>query len=59
MAIVHRNHFFHLYKQNKSSEYKVKFRQASNCCKRVPEGAKLTYAYKTKECITSGLLVNC
>ena len=25
-AIVHRNHFFHLYQQNKSSESKVKFR---------------------------------
>ena len=29
-AIVYRNHIFHLYKQNKSSESKVKFRQASN-----------------------------
>ena len=29
-AIVHRNHFFHLYQQNKSSESKVKFRQANN-----------------------------
>ena len=28
-AIVHRNHFFRLYQQNKSSESKVKFRQAS------------------------------
>ena len=28
-AIVHRNHFFCLYQQNKSSESKVKFRQAS------------------------------
>ena len=34
-AIIHRNNFFHLYQQNKSSESKVKFRQASNCCKRV------------------------
>ena len=34
-AIVHRNHFFRLYQQNKSSESKVKFRQASNRCKRV------------------------
>ena len=25
-AIVHRNHFFHLHQQNKSSESKVKFR---------------------------------
>ena len=34
--IVYRNHFFRLYKQNKTSESKRKFRQASNCCKRVP-----------------------
>ena len=52
-AIVHRNHFFHLYQQNKSSESKVQFKQASNCCKRVFEAAKLTYATKTKESITS------
>ena len=52
-AIVHRNHFFHLYQQNKSSESKVKFRQASNHCKGVPEAAKLAYATKTKESITS------
>ena len=52
-AIVQRNHFFPLYQQNKSSESKVKFRQASNCCKRVLEAAKLAYATKTKESITS------
>ena len=40
-AIVHRNHFFRLYQQNKSSESKVKFRQASNHCKRVLEAAIL------------------
>ena len=34
-AIVHRNHFFRLYQQNKSSESKVKLRQASNPCKSV------------------------
>ena len=32
-AIVHRNHFFHLYQREKSSDSKVKFRQASNHCK--------------------------
>ena len=48
-AIVHRNHFFHLYQQTKSSE----FRQASNSSKRVLEAAKLAYASKTKEPITS------
>ena len=52
-AIVHRNHFIRLYQQNKSSESKVKFKQASNCCKRVLEAAKLAYATKTKEPITS------
>ena len=50
-AIVHRNNFFHLYQQNKSSEYKVKFRQASNCCKRVLKASKPAYGNKTKESI--------
>ena len=49
-TIVHRNH---LYQQNKSSESTVKFRQASNHCKWVLEAAKLAYATKTKESITS------
>ena len=39
--------------QNKSSESKVKFRQASHCCKRVLDAVKLAYASKTKESITS------
>ena len=52
-AIVHKNHFFCLYQQNKSSESKAKFRQASNRCKSVLEAAKLAYATKTKESITS------
>ena len=52
-AIVHRNHFFHLYQKDKSSESKVMFRQASNRCKRVLEAAKLAYDTKTKESITS------
>ena len=52
-AIVHRNHFFYLHQQNKSSESRVKFRQASNCCKMVLEATKLAYATKTKESITS------
>ena len=42
-----------MYQQNKSSESKVKFRQASNYCKRVLKGTKLAYATKTKESITS------
>ena len=48
-AIVHRNHFFRLYQREKSSDSKVKFRQASNRCKRVLEAAKLAY----EESITS------
>ena len=51
-AIVHRNHFFCLYQKDKSSDSKVKFRQASNRCKRVLEAAKLAHANKTKESIT-------
>ena len=30
-AIVHRNHSFHLCQKDRSSESKVKFRQANNC----------------------------
>ena len=52
-AIVHRSHYFHLYQQNKYSESKVKFRQASNHCKRVLEAAKPAYATKTKDSMTS------
>ena len=52
-AIVHRNHVFRLYQREKSSDSKVKFRQASNRCKRVLEAAKLAYANKIKESITS------
>ena len=51
-AIVHRNHSFPVYQKDKSSDSKVKFRQASNRCKRVLEAAKLTYANKTRESIT-------
>ena len=63
-AIVHRNHFFCLYQKDKSSECKAKFRQASNCFKRVLEAAKLAYANKTRvhhfpETWLSGLLANC
>ena len=47
-AIVHRNHFFCLHQQNKSSKFKVKFIQGSNHCNRVLEAAKLAYAKKTK-----------
>ena len=52
-AIIHRNHFFRLYQREKSSDSKIKFRQASNRWKRVLEAAKLIYANETKESITS------
>ena len=42
-----------MFQQNKSSESKVNLRQASNCCKKILEAAKLAYADKTKESITS------
>ena len=45
--------------KDKSSDSKVKFRQASNRCKRVLEAAKLAYANKTKESITSQKLGSC
>ena len=48
-AIVHINRLYEQYK----SESKLKFRQASNHCKRVLEATKLAYASKTKESITS------
>ena len=49
--VARRNHFFCLYQKDKSSASKVNVRQASNCCKRVLDAAKL--ANKTKESITS------
>ena len=66
-AIVHRKHFFCLYQKDctKSSYSKVKFRLASDCCKKVLAAAKLAYANKTKrvhyfpEAWFSSLLENC
>ena len=52
-AIVHRNHFLCLYQKDKSSDSNVKFRQVSNCYKTVLGAAKLAYANKTEEFITS------
>ena len=52
-VIVQRNRFFCLYQKDKSSDSKVKFRQASNCCKRILEAAKIAYTNKTKQSITS------
>ena len=40
--------FFRLYQRETSSDSKVKFRQASDRCKRVLEAAKLAYANKQK-----------
>ena len=51
--MFHRNHFFCLYQKGKSFASKVNLRQASNHCKRVLEGVRLSYANKTKESITS------
>ena len=39
-VIPHRNLFFRLYRQNKFSASTVKFRPASNCCKRILEAIK-------------------
>ena len=52
-AIVHKNHFFLFYQKDKFSDSKVNFREASNHCKRVLEAAKLAYANKIKDSITS------
>ena len=52
-AIVHINHFFCLYQKSIPFESKVKFKQATNCCKSVLEAAKLAYTTKIKESITS------
>ena len=43
---------FRFCQQNKSSESKVKFRQANDRCKRVLDAAKLAYTTQTKESIT-------
>ena len=56
-AIIDRNYFFCLYQQNRSSGSKGKFRQASNC-ERVLEAARLVYANKSKESITSQKLAS-
>ena len=42
-----------MYQRDKSSDSKLKLRETSNRCKRVLEAAKLAYANKTKESITS------
>ena len=52
-TIVHRNHFFCLYQQNKTSESKLKLRKANYCCKRVLEASKLAYVNKKEESMIS------
>ena len=52
--IVHRNHFFRLYQQNKFSESKIKFKQASNRCQMIRETAKLADDDRTKRSETKG-----
>ena len=59
LCCCHRNNFFRLDQKDKSSDSKVKFRQAGNCCKRVLEAAKLAYVNKTKQSITSQKLGSC
>ena len=54
--IGHRNHFFCLYQKDKSSDSKVKLKQACNHCKRVLEAAKLAYTIKTKESILNCII---
>ena len=48
-----------MYQKYKSSDSKVKFRQANNRCKTFLDAAKLAYANKTKESITSRKLGSC
>ena len=45
-VIAHRNHFFRLYRQNKFSASTVKFRPASNGCKRILEAIKADCLFK-------------
>ena len=53
-SLIHlHGYFFRLHLKEKFSDSKVKFRQARNRCKRVLEAAKLAYANKTKQFITS------
>ena len=55
--LVHRSHFFGLYQQYKLFEFKLKFKQACNHCKRVLEAAKLAYGNKITWLLR--LLANC
>ena len=48
-AILHGNHVFCIYQQDKFFECDVKLRQTSNHCTRINEAAKFAYANKTEE----------
>ena len=48
-----------MYQKDKSSDSEVKFRQASNRCKRILEVAKIAYANKAKDSITSQKFGSC
>ena len=52
-ATIHGNHFFRLYQQSKSSESKVSLGRLVINGKRFLKTAKIAYANKTKESITS------
>ena len=56
--LAHRNPFFRLYPQTKSS-FKVKFIQPINHCKIILEAAKLAYTIKTKVSITCQKFGSC
>ena len=43
-AIAHRNHFFHLYHQNRTDETEAEFKRARNHCKRILRNAQQSYA---------------
>ena len=51
-------HSFHLYQKDNSCDSKVKFRQASNHCKRALGATKLAYANKTKLLLSKNLALS-
>ena len=61
-AIVHGNNFFRLYQSDKSSDSKVRFRQAINLCKRVQPNLHMLInkrVHHFPETWFLGLLANC
>ena len=47
-TMVQKSHFLYFPQHNKSSAFKVKFRQSSNCCKKVSEVTNLVLQIKQK-----------